>query len=146
MMVSMKKHVILLFAVSNIVFAQTPPKPPSDAEQRQKIIGSWHRVGQVGASKTAPGLGIDSTYTFALGGTFQKKIKVVVNKQEKQTTTMGTWQIQDNVLITTITNFPPERKIRPEAATSRQTIVKLTPAELSLQSKSEAPDEFKRIK
>src|SRR5262249_35419640 len=114
----MNKSLILLFALSSLVFAQSPQKPPSDAELRQQLIGTWHHEERP-APRSSSGMGLsllDSTCTFDPSGTFQKKIKIVLNKQEKHTTTMGTWQIQDSVLITTITNFPPERKIRPEAA------------------------------
>jgi hypothetical protein len=144
----MKKPFIFLLASAGLLLAQSPQKPPSDAELRAQLIGTWHREERP-APKGSSGMGLsqlDSTYTFAPGGTFQHNIKVVVNKLVKQGTTMGTWQIQDNFLITTITNFPPERKIRPEAAVAKQAIIKLTPTELTLEPKNEKPDVFKRIK
>jgi len=78
-------------------------QPPSDAELRQKVTGVW----KYSNTNRLFGTTTENTFTFAPNGNYAKQAVTIHKTESKNFTGLGTWQIKDGVLITTITKADP---------------------------------------
>jgi hypothetical protein len=82
---------------------QETQEPLSDAELRQKITGVWKYTN----TNKIFGITTENTFTFAQNGNYAKQA-VTIHKTDRQDFLgLGTWQIKDGVLITTLTKADP---------------------------------------
>ena len=83
--------------------APAVPHPPSDADLRQKVTGVW----KYSITNRLFGTTTENTFTFAPNGNYAKQAVTIHKTEIKNFTGLGTWQIKDGVLITTITKADP---------------------------------------
>jgi len=78
-------------------------QPPSDVDLRQKVTGVW----KYSITNRLFGGTTETTFTFAPNGNYAKQAVTIRKTEIRNFTGLGTWQIKDGVLITTITKADP---------------------------------------
>jgi hypothetical protein len=113
---------LFLIGLCNILSAQETQKPLSDAEMRQKIVGTW----QLNSKSALGTLSAKGTYTIFTNGTFETKGTIVNNAGKKVATLNyeGEWQIQAGVFVETITKTS-DPMLAPVGKVARDKIIKV---------------------
>ena len=83
--------------------ATEPTQPPSDADLFKKVTGVWKysNTNRLFGSVT------ENTFTLAPNGNYAKQAVTIRKTERKDFLGLGTWQIKDGVLITSITKADP---------------------------------------
>ncbi|HVU08140.1 MAG TPA: hypothetical protein VHG89_06320 [Verrucomicrobiae bacterium] len=82
---------------------QEVQQPPSDEELRQKVTGVW----EYSSTNKVFGIISENTFTLAPNGNYAKQTIEVHKTERNNFLGLGTWQIKDGILITTITKANP---------------------------------------
>ena len=107
---------LLAFSLTETKSAGNPQTPPSDADIRQKVVGTW-TVGM----QSAGGISIKGTVTIASDGGFVSSMTIVGHDSKQEVSYEGTWQVKGGALIETVTKS--DSKMTPVGVVTRDRII-----------------------
>ena len=89
---------LLAISLTEVKLVGNPQTPPSDAEIRQKVVGTWTVDMQ-----SPGGISVKGTVTIASDGSFVSNMTIVGHDSKQEVSYEGTWQVKDGALIETVT-------------------------------------------
>jgi len=127
-----KLHIITLLSllavnIPSVLAATETQKEPSDAEIRQKVVGTW-----IVDIHSTNGVSIEGTVTFVSDSEFISKATVTVSDKKQEMKYEGIWQAKDGYLIETITKS--NSKTIPIGKVTRDKIIRVDDQELVFQT------------
>ena len=129
-----KLHIITLLSLLAVnipsVLATTElRKEPSDAEIRQKVVGTW-----IVDTHSTNGVSIEGTVTIFSDSKFISKATASVGDKKQELEYEGTWQVKDRYLIETITKSGS--KLITAGKVTRDKIIRVDDQELVFRTES----------
>jgi hypothetical protein len=123
--------ILSLFAtnITTALASTEPQKDPSDAEIRQKVVGTWFVD-----LHSSNGVSIAGTVTIVSDSKFISKATMTIGDKKQEVNYEGTWQAKDGFLIETITKSGA--KFAPVGKVTRDKIINVDDQELVIQTES----------
>jgi len=129
-----KLHIITLLSllavnIPSVLATTEPQKEPSDAEIRQKVVGTW-----IVDIHSTNGVSIEGTVTIVPDSKFISKATATVGDKKQELDYEGIWQPKDGYLIETITKS--DSKLITVGKVTHDKIIRVDDQELVFQTES----------